>query len=119
MEKGPRLKKVVKKVPMSDLYSQQRLDQGLCSCCKGASTCTYPKTSGRPILECDEFDGILAPPLGLVHPRNVAPMDPAHQANPRGSDFKEYRGLCSNCEQRSTCTYPKLEGGVWHCEEYE
>ena len=119
MEKGPRLKKVVKKVPMSDLYAKQCLDQGLCSCCKGASTCTYPKTLGRPILECDEFDGILAPSLGLVHPRNVTPMNPAHQANPRGSDFKGYRGLCSNCEQRSTCTYPKPEGGVWHCEEYE
>ena len=119
MEKGLRLKKVMKKVPMSDLYSQQCLDQGLCSCCKGASTCTYPKTPGHSILECDEFDGILAPPLGLVHPANVASVNPNHQANPRGSDLKEYRGLCSNCEQRSTCTYPKPEGGVWHCEEYE
>ena len=119
MEKEPRLKKVVKKAHMSDLYTQKGFDQGLCSCCIGAATCTYPKTPGRPILECEEFDGILAPPLGLVPPRSVAPLNPARQASPRGSDFKEYRGLCSNCELRATCTYPKPEGGVWHCEEYE
>lgn len=116
MEGGPRLKRMVKKVRMEELFSPQGLDQGLCSCCKGAATCTYPKTSGRPILECDEFDGILASP---VQPGNVAPVYPAGQAEPRGSDFKEYRGLCSNCGIRATCTYPKPEGGVWHCEEYE
>jgi hypothetical protein len=27
-------------------------------------------------------------------------------------------GLCGLCEDRSTCTYPRPEGGVWHCEEY-
>jgi hypothetical protein len=26
--------------------------------------------------------------------------------------------LCSNCEDRHTCIYPKPAGGVWHCEEY-
>ena len=34
------------------------------------------------------------------------------------SDLNPYRGLCSLCENRTTCTYPKPEGGVWHCEEY-
>jgi hypothetical protein len=27
-------------------------------------------------------------------------------------------GLCPTCDFRSTCMYPKPEGGVWHCEEY-
>ncbi len=115
MEKAPGLKKMVKKARMSDLYSQH----GLCSCCKGASTCTYPKTSGHPILECEEFDGILAPPLGLVRRSKVTHATPLSMENPRGSDFKEHRGLCLNCEKHATCTYPRPEGGVWHCEEYE
>jgi len=28
------------------------------------------------------------------------------------------KGLCINCENRSTCKYIKPNGGVWHCEEY-
>ena len=27
-------------------------------------------------------------------------------------------GLCMDCEYRNDCTYPKPEGGVWHCGEY-
>jgi hypothetical protein len=26
--------------------------------------------------------------------------------------------LCSNCEDRHVCIYPKPVGGVWHCDEY-
>jgi hypothetical protein len=29
------------------------------------------------------------------------------------------RGLCINCDVRNTCTFPKPEGGVWFCEEYQ
>ncbi len=28
-------------------------------------------------------------------------------------------GLCMNCENRFSCTFPVPEGGVWHCEEYK
>jgi len=31
----------------------------------------------------------------------------------------EAAGLCRNCARLSTCTYPRPEGGVWHCNEYE
>jgi len=27
-------------------------------------------------------------------------------------------GLWAYCDRWSTCTYPKSEGGVWHCEDY-
>jgi hypothetical protein len=30
-----------------------------------------------------------------------------------------HRGLCINCDVRETCTFPKPEGGVWFCEEYQ
>ncbi|MHC4942009.1 MAG: hypothetical protein ACYTG7_03225 [Planctomycetota bacterium] len=30
-----------------------------------------------------------------------------------------FKGLCMNCAHREICLYPKPEGGVWHCEEYE
>ena len=31
----------------------------------------------------------------------------------------ELPGLCRNCARLVDCTYPKPEGGVWHCDEYE
>ncbi|MEI9476493.1 MAG: hypothetical protein WCO26_07950 [Deltaproteobacteria bacterium] len=33
-------------------------------------------------------------------------------------DVGKHRGLCTICEDHGVCTYPKPEGGVWHCEEY-
>lgn len=30
----------------------------------------------------------------------------------------EEKDLCANCRNRDTCTYPKPEGGVWHCKDY-
>jgi hypothetical protein len=30
----------------------------------------------------------------------------------------DLKGLCVNCDNRHTCTFPKPEEGVWHCEEY-
>jgi hypothetical protein len=34
------------------------------------------------------------------------------------ADATHQRGLCSICEGREVCAFPKPEGGVWHCEEY-
>jgi len=111
-----------KKVEVESSYPDQRLDKGLCSCCKGASTCTYPRNPDRPVLQCEEFNGILPPPSkrrSLI--RNVSFIPPrglVGEPAPRGLEFLKPKGLCGNCEESATCTYPKLEGGVWHCEEY-
>ena len=35
------------------------------------------------------------------------------------NDIGREMGLCSHCENREFCTYPKPEGGVWHCDEYK
>lgn len=37
----------------------------------------------------------------------------------RRAPAERSKGLCMNCDHRSTCTYPVPEGGVWHCGEYE
>jgi len=28
------------------------------------------------------------------------------------------KGLCINCDNRTSCKFSIVEGGVWHCEEY-
>ncbi len=91
---------------------------GLCSCCRCFKTCTYPKDPRQPTLQCEEFDGIVPSPIKTAPRadavRTVVKRNPETGAAGPASD----PGLCSLCENRPTCTYPKPEGGVWHCEEY-
>ena len=94
---------------------------GICSTCKHAPTCTYPRDPKRPVLCCEEFEIEIGEPQrvkfsgkdllssGLPSPRSDSDED----------DSARYKGLCSDCENRKSCTYPKPEGGVWHCEEYQ
>ncbi len=80
----------------------------LCSNCKNAPTCTFPKDPGRPSLYCEEFEIEELPLKKIVW---TPPIDSKEAA--------EFKGLCSDCENRKTCGFPKPEGGIWHCEEYQ
>ena len=89
---------------------------GLCLSCRNVSTCTFSRDPERPVIQCDEFDGFesfLRRPKNLSHKSMMA-----LKSNPGKNDLDGYKGLCCICEERETCTYPKPEGGVWHCEEY-
>ncbi|MDI6762018.1 MAG: hypothetical protein QME83_03200 [Thermodesulfobacteriota bacterium] len=91
---------------------------GLCSCCSCAPACTYPRDSGRPVLQCDEFDGI-SPPLNQMMKCVEKPsVNRFSGPIPDAQSLSILRGLCAYCDGLNTCTYPKPEGGVWHCEEY-
>jgi hypothetical protein len=90
--------------------------RGLCLSCRNAPTCTFLRNPDEAVLECDEFDGFESV---IRSPKSIPPrsmMD--FTSNPGKKDFNGAKGLCSLCEDRKTCTYPKPEGGVWHCEEY-
>ena len=90
---------------------------GICGQCRHTKTCTYPKPTDRPVLICDEFEGY---PMRAA--AKVSSIKEAKSvAGAAGSDgvISLYRGLCSTCEKRDNCDFPKPEGGVWHCEEYE
>ena len=93
--------------------------KGLCETCVHAAECTFPRNPDRPVMCCDEFEG----ELKSAQEENSAQesSDRAHAAasdsDPNGSIA--VKGLCRTCSKRDTCTYPKPEGGVWHCDEYE
>ena len=91
---------------------------GLCSCCSSLKTCTYSKDSHRPILQCEEFDGIVPYSLKMLSHRRSVPRGLEKTPTPGMSEPVSHRGLCNLCEDHLMCTYPKPEGGVWHCEEY-
>jgi len=87
---------------------------GLCLNCKNASSCTFPRDPAKPAFYCEEFEiekTTSITPFGKEQPLVSGPAV-------IGKDSTKFIGLCSDCEGRQTCTFPKSEGGVWHCEEY-
>jgi hypothetical protein len=79
---------------------------GLCEMCAVAPDCTFPRDVHRPVTSCEEFQGVRPPKakfrLPVVRPTNPSP----------------YRGLCATCARVADCTFPKPDGGVWHCDEF-
>lgn len=85
---------------------------GLCSTCNHSLSCTFRRSVASPVLFCEEFDCSSPSVPPAFHLTAVSAADPHENSS------TSLLGLCSNCEGRSTCTLPKDEGGVWHCEEY-
>ncbi len=93
---------------------------GICSTCDNAETCSYLKLFGPPLFYCDEHEGVLGcveERVGSLESSSSKEEKEALPPSPQEAETK-YKGLCKNCAIRATCTYPKPEGGVWHCEEY-
>jgi hypothetical protein len=90
---------------VSDILGKPRYG-GLCLTCDHARSCIYPRELDRPVWHCEEFEANQA---------ERAKAKAAAYNNGKG----ELKGLCVNCENRKTCTFPKPEEGVWRCEEYE
>jgi len=89
--------------------------RGLCSTCKHAPTCTFPRDLQRPAFYCEEFEIEIAP-SGKTAGDGTLQSTTSFSAS--AEESAELIGLCSDCESRQTCVFPKPEGGVWHCEEY-
>lgn len=81
---------------------------GVCAACKYDPDCIYEALSRGVILQCEQFE--------MELPRPAVPTASLQARD--AMDTNGYKGLCSNCENRKTCIYPKPEGGVWRCEEY-
>jgi hypothetical protein len=88
--------------------------RGLCSTCRHAPSCTFPRDPEKPAFYCEEFEIESAPSkkrAGVKAPQPTASFVGVKES-------ARLIGLCSDCEGRQTCVFPKPEGGVWHCEEY-
>lgn len=91
--------------------------KGICTSCINEAQCTYPKGNGSGVIQCDEFDAENCV-SGYKVPKKIR-AGQGSRIKPSVSTPSSLKGLCSNCENCQTCTYPKPEGGVWHCEEYQ
>ena len=45
-------------------------------------------------------------------------VNPFVKSTDKKPDVDKHRELCTICEDKNVCVFPKPEGGVWHCEEY-
>ena len=92
---------------------------GICALCSNQETCVFPR-SQTAVMNCDELDY----PGGeycLPVPRTKSEVKLA-SASDCQTDSRAgsggFLGLCSTCDIREKCVFPKPEGGVWHCEEF-
>ena len=91
--------------------------RSLCCNCRNASDCTFQKNRQKPSFYCEEFEIDIYPSAATAVGK-ATPL-PIAQADAEDKDSGKFIGLCSNCDNRRTCTFPKPEDGVWHCEEYQ
>ncbi len=89
---------------------------GLCADCQNAADCTFPRVAGQAVRQCEEFKGLEY--SGERNPMEGAfPLRSGFASD--DENFEGRMGLCLNCSNQKTCSFPKPEGGVWHCEEYQ
>ena len=92
---------------------QSHAARGICSTCRNDPTCTYPRGSGQVVLQCGEFEAYV-----MTIPEMTCSLELPGRHSEEKQLTSQHMGLCTNCANRETCTYPKAEGGVWHCDEY-
>jgi hypothetical protein len=91
--------------------------RGLCSACKHETGCIYPRSKEEIVFNCGQFD----PCLPITRPRPTQDQVELERLwrKPSSQESEaKFTGLCSSCEDRNVCIYPKPAGGVWRCEEY-
>ena len=81
----------------------------LCSTCEHVRTCGGRSTPAKPIFSCERY----------VECVSACLRNGLQAARQHGGDSGRLDGLCAGCEMRETCKFPRPEGGVWHCTEFE
>ncbi len=88
---------------------------GICSTCNYVDICFHRQRHNDPVWYCNEFDN-----YGKTNEDFKARSTSLHSRYEKPQeDTLIFKGLCSNCEKRQFCNFPKPESGVWHCNEYE
>lgn len=90
--------------------------RGICSTCNNAETCKFPRDPDKAVFFCEEFE------IEKLHPIKTTREERPQTAELYVAEVKDstrFIGLCSDCGNCQTCVFPKSEGGVWHCEEYQ
>jgi hypothetical protein len=100
---------------------KQKGDRGLCVVCRADADCAFSRRPGSPVLACEEFDGLeVAKAKGdnVSQGRNESRGETGEREQSQKPN-RSRQGLCRDCRIYDSCVYPKNEGGIWRCEEYQ
>jgi hypothetical protein len=90
----------------------------LCMTCNYAETCFQRKTHGKPVWYCEQFDDYIPQEPKATYTIDTTNTSSAASRKVDKHKLNGLKGLCCNCENLETCTYPKPEEGIWNCEDY-
>ena len=97
---------------------EQLVYNDLCMTCNEAPTCFQRKIHGKPVWYCEQFDDYVPQKAKVSYTIDTTQSSKQSQLKVDKEKLNGLKGLCCNCENRETCTYPKSNGGVWNCEDY-
>jgi hypothetical protein len=81
---------------------------GLCETCEHNATCTLRRSTQLKIIQCEEFS---------IRPLEAAKKTSIDQSIQEAANVAEL-GICINCQNVRTCSFPNARCGVLQCEEY-
>ena len=91
------------------------MNTSLCPGYTHTQGCMYQEDSDMPVWQCEEYEGYENPSGKITGKNNPSSFRKKVELK---EDSVQYMGVCKTCDYREICTYPKPEGGVWHCEKY-
>lgn len=91
---------------------------GLCSTCFHCGSCALCANHSMPIHYCEEFTTQEVGRMGASQ-KDLRRVGQSSGGTTSASGCGKHMGLCMNCVHKDTCTFPRPEGGVWRCNEYE
>jgi hypothetical protein len=89
-----------------------RETRGLCSTCAHSIKCMLKRAKDNimGVQHCEEYETAYLP---------AAVRSPEQSSKRFKQSLPKILGLCSNCDNYFSCSFPRPESGVWHCEDYQ
>lgn len=95
-----------------------RFYKDLCFTCNHVQICTSKANRQGAVWFCEEFDDHVPTVEEDDMGNEFRIIPPWQDSNPIDTGVVKFKGLCINCENRNDCPRSRVEGGIWHCEEY-
>lgn len=104
---------ILKRVDLESYIKQDFLDKsfnrrGLCAYCQRKHGCCLTEECGL-VYDCEDYE----PGDEMLAPLTFSTLDLG-----KDDDGDTY-GLCTQCQIKESCQLKNINGGVWHCEEYQ
>lgn len=96
-----------------------RDEMGLCETCNYIYSCTLSKRYHQPVWQCEEFDDSDRTEENQLMDKKLKKWAEEKAVKVNLKKENQYLGLCANCKNRKSCTYPEPGEGISYCGEYE